>query len=546
MTYAVETILNPRSFVYASNADALVLQSITPETRLTFINSSVGPNSVTPNYNLSASNQNFLIKKDSTTIADFGLNFDTPLLYVPGTIRAPHFEIPAADANKRSIILKDFNRVSDHQFAGFGYSNGRIEYQLPNKLAAHAFYASATSDSSLELVRITTDGQSSAQVGIGTTYIASNVMLHVAGTTIVGGNLTVQGALNFDRTGIVQLDSSSRIASSNLPSRLLYLDELTNKVDPTYLPQTFQFQYLRGQKNVGIGTRVPQQRFHVQGSGVFSERIGIGTFHPNARAHFIEPDAVIPTMILENNVGGTLLEARLSTNPSFTIVGTHVGVGIGTSVVAPQNALDVIGNSRFTGSITCSNLTARGNIALANLNVVDGPNTYIQQAQYTYDGIAQSAVASYIPFLFDRGIGTSNITTTNGAPYVRFKDCGARIDGEFVLASQMYVISDARVKHDITPLDDSLARLERLRGYTYTLDSGKKQVGLLAQEVLEVLPQAVTTIHDGPTTTAANGDHYAVSYDSIVPLLVEAIRDLSKQLKDMKASAAHTFIRTYK
>ncbi len=544
MTYAVETILNPRSFVYASNADALVLQSITPETRLTFINSSVDVGSVTPNYNLSASNQNFFIRKDATTIADFGMNFGAPLVYVPGTVRAPHFEIPSADANKRSIILKDFNRVSDHQFAGFGYSNGRIEYQLPNKLGAHAFYASATSDASLELVRITTDGQSSAQVGIGTTYIASNVMLHVAGTTVVDGNLTVQGALHFDRTGIVQLDpSTSKIASSNLPSRLLYLDESTNKVDPTYLPQTFQFQYLRGQKNVGIGTRVPQQRFHVQGSGAFSERIGIGTFFPTARIHALEPDAVIPTMILENNVGGSVLETRVSSTPALTVVGTHVGVGIGTSVVAPQNALEVIGNAHLTGTVTCSNLTARGSIALANLNVVDGPNTYIEQAQYTYDGISQPAIASYIPFLFDRGIGTSNITTTNGAPYVRFKDCGARIDGEFVLSSQMYVISDARVKHDITPLEDPLARLERLRGYSYTLASGKKQVGLLAQEVLEVLPQAVTSINDSPTD---EGDHYAVSYDSVVPLLVEAIRDLSKQLKDMKASAAHTFIRTYK
>lgn len=533
MTYAVDTILNPRSFVYASNVDALVLQSITPETRLTFINSTVGLNAVTPNYNLSASNANFLLRKDTTTIADFSIVNSAPLLYIPGdgTVKAPHFEIPADLAAKRSIILKDFNRASDHQFAGFGYSNGRIEYQLPNKLNAHAFFASATSDSSLELMRVTTNGLSSAQVGIGTTAIASNVMLHVAGTTVVGGDLTVNGSLSFDRTGIVQLDpNTSKIATSNLPNRLLYLDETTNKVDPTYLPQTYQFQYLRGNKNVGIGTRSPQQRFHVQGSGVFSERVGVGTFFPNARLHVQEPSAVIPTLILENNVGGSLIEAKLQNSPAFTVVGTHVGVGIGTSVVAPVNAFEVVGNANVRGNVTCSNLTSLGRVSLANLNVVDGPNTYVDQTQYTYDGLPQQAVAAYIPFLFDRGIATSNITTTNGAPYVQFKNCGARIDGEFVLSSQMYVISDARVKTDIEILDDSLTRLERLRGYSYTLtESGKKQVGLLAQEVLDVLPQAVTKL--SPT------DDYAVSYDSIVPLLVEAVRELSQQLRDLKAQS---------
>lgn len=539
MTYAVDTILNPRSFVYSSNADALVLQSIMPETRLTFINSTVGLNSVTPNFNLSASNENFLIRKDTTVLADLSVNNSAPLLYVPGTVRAPHFEIPALDASKRSVILKDFNRYSDHQFAGFGYSNGRIEYQLPNKLNAHAFYASATSDSSLELLRITTNGQSSAQVGIGTNEIASNVMLHVSGTTVVEGDLTVQGALSFDRTGIVQLDpSTSKIATSNMPDRLLYLDEATNKVDVAYLPQTYQFQFLRGQKNVGIGTRVPQQRFHVQGTGVFSERMGIGTFIPSARLHVREPDAVIPTMLLDNSAGGSVIEATRSGAPAFTVVGTHAGVGIGTNVVALQNALEVTGNAYVHGNVTCSNLTAQGTIALANLNVMNGVNTYIQQAQYTYDGLPQQGVASYIPFLFDKGIGTSNITTVNGAPYVQFKNCGARIDGEFVLASQMYVISDERVKSDIEILPNSLERIDRLRGYSYKLPSGKEQVGLLAQEVIEVLPQAVTKLTD-------QEDHYAVSYDSVVPLLVEAVRDLSQQLKAMKASAAHTFVRTY-
>lgn len=512
--------------MYSSNEEALVLQSVRPETRLTFINSSVVQGSVTPNFVLSASNENFLVRKDSTVIANFGIDYGQPLVYVPGTVKAPQFQIPADQASKKSVVLRDFNRVSHHQFAGFGYSNGRVEYQLPTQVGAHAFYASVTSDASLELMRVGTNGAGQAQVGIGTASVSSNVTLHVAGTTVVDGNLTVQGDLNFDRTGLVELDpSTSRISTSNLPNGLLYLDQATNKVDPTYLPQTYQFQYLRGQKNVGIGTRAPQQRFHVQGSGVFSERVGIGTFQPVARMHVREPSAIIPSMVLENNAGGNLLEARMMNSPVLTVVGTHVGVGIGTSTVAPQNALEVVGNSVMTGDVTCSNITILGSAQFGALHIEDDTQVYVQQSTITMDGITQTGATVYMPFVFEEGIGTSKITTTGAAPYVHFKDCGLRVDGEVVLATQMYVISDARLKDNIEVIPDSLDRVERLRGYTYTLKDGKKQVGLLAQEVMDILPQAVTKLPE---------DYYAVSYDSIIPLLVEAVRDLSQQLRDLK------------
>lgn len=531
MTYAVENILNPRSFVYASNAEALVLQSATSETRLTFVNNTVGTNTIYPNFVISASNETFLLRKDTDVIAQFGKAYNEPLMLVPGKISSHTFEVPFDKASKKSIILKDFNRVSTHQFAGFGYEDGRTYYQLPNASAFHGFYASMTSTASLELMRLQTNGSGVAQVGIGTTSIASNVMMHVAGSTVIDGSLTVQGDLNFDRTGIVQLDAAtSKIPSSNMPNGLLYLDQSTNKVDPTYLPQTFQFQYLRGQKNVGIGTRAPQQRLHVQGSSVFSERVGVGTFHPIARMHLYEPSAIIPTMVLENDVGGSLLEAKLMGAPSFTVVGTHVGVGIGTSVVPPSQSLQVEGNASITGTVTCSNITAAGSISLSRLLIEDPQQVYVQQSKTTTNGLVDDSMLCYLPFVFNSGMATSNITTTNGAPYVHFSECGVRVDGDFILGSQMFVLSDARVKSDVQILPNSLERLEQLHGYSYTLPSGKQQVGLLAQEVLDVLPQAVTKLPE---------DYYAVSYDSIVPLLVEAVRELSQQVKHLTAASGH-------
>jgi hypothetical protein len=52
---------------------------------------------------------------------------------------------------------------------------------------------------------------------------------------------------------------------------------------------------------------------------------------------------------------------------------------------------------------------------------------------------------------------------------------------------------------------------------------------VLAQEVLAALPEAVTQLP---------GEHYAVSYDSLVPLLIEAIHELRKEIRALKTHVA--------
>ena len=92
-----------------------------------------------------------------------------------------------------------------------------------------------------------------------------------------------------------------------------------------------------------------------------------------------------------------------------------------------------------------------------------------------------------------------------------------------------FYTSDQRFKDNITPIEDPLAKVLSISGNTYTwnAESGKEgnDVGVIAQEVLEVLPEAVTTRDNG---------YLAVDYQRIVPLLVEAIKELSDKVSALE------------
>ncbi|AOM75991.1 tail fiber domain-containing protein [Pedobacter steynii] len=110
--------------------------------------------------------------------------------------------------------------------------------------------------------------------------------------------------------------------------------------------------------------------------------------------------------------------------------------------------------------------------------------------------------------------------------------------------------SDQRLKENFKPLEGALEKVSKLHGYTYTAnnlavelglvpDRNRVQVGLIAQELKEVLPEAVrlapfdTNIADGKSKS---GEHYmTIQYEKVVPLLIEAVKELKSQLESLRA-----------
>ena len=102
--------------------------------------------------------------------------------------------------------------------------------------------------------------------------------------------------------------------------------------------------------------------------------------------------------------------------------------------------------------------------------------------------------------------------------------------GAIYATGNITAYSDARIKENVVTIDGALDKVNAMRGVYYNkIDDPEKtkEIGFIAQEVNEVLPEAVTYAEDV--------DQYGVKYGNVTALLVEAVKELSDQVRDLKA-----------
>ncbi|SDY30364.1 Collagen triple helix repeat-containing protein [Lentibacter algarum] len=104
---------------------------------------------------------------------------------------------------------------------------------------------------------------------------------------------------------------------------------------------------------------------------------------------------------------------------------------------------------------------------------------------------------------------------------------GATFSGT-VTAPNFVSSSDARLKSNIAPIPQALAKVKALTGITFTMAGNETpQMGLIAQDVQRVAPEVVVEA-DGVLRLA---------YGNLVGLLVEAIKDLAQEVDQLKRTA---------
>jgi hypothetical protein len=425
--------IKPTGYFYASNASgaAVVLDGALDHTDMLFYNQGLGGALA-----LSASNQALTVSSGGTKIARFQLDSASrPTLDVEGVVATKQLIVKEAFGAK-SVVLRDFNELTSSQFAGFGYSNGFLNYQLPGGNATHAFYTAVNGDANVELVRIGRNASSgSAQVGIGTSVFDSPATaLQVAGAArvmgdaTVDGNLYVRGTFGFDIDnvpGLVRLNAANQIDSTYLPSNYLALNA-ANQVDDSYLPHQYSFQYLRSGKNVGIGTRYPQQKLHVNGTAVVGPRLGVGTIVPASTLHVYQSNVVSPMVFLQCALPTSPLAIEVAGRQVLNVDARgNLGVGTGSNIMAGYNGLRVAGNLRVDGAFDF------GNIAVQALEWNDGGNIkYFHNSAITLaDHTRQEVLECRVPFITTSYVAASRLVPAAPDSNVHFTSCGIVVDG---------------------------------------------------------------------------------------------------------------------
>ncbi|MBN8787020.1 MAG: tail fiber domain-containing protein [Terrimonas sp.] len=99
----------------------------------------------------------------------------------------------------------------------------------------------------------------------------------------------------------------------------------------------------------------------------------------------------------------------------------------------------------------------------------------------------------------------------------------------------VYNYSDSRAKRNVAPIKYGLSSLSKLKPVNYNLlknPSGQAdhlELGLLAQEVEQVMPELVRTDDEGKKL---------LNYVGLIPVLIQSIKDLQAEVEALKAAAA--------
>ena len=271
-----------------------------------------------------------------------------------------------------------------------------------------------------------------------------------------------------------------------------------------------------------------------------------GEGHAITANHGTTSTSIVGQIVFEHNSPGSRIKfGRLydsgdqSTYPFHMVSNGSAGrLGIGTSVpTAPLDTLGVRVGRDFSianrATIRLDSNTADypadilfGHTAAANQSSWDGVywsvssrgsgegnKFYIYRAGSNPGGSGEEVILSLQP--------NGNVGIGSVSPAFKLDVAGTiRATGDVI------AYSDARVKENIVTLENSLDLVQKLRGVRYNrIGESENKVGVIAQEVLEVLPEVVQQDQEG---------NYSVAYGNITAVLIEAIKQQQLQIDELK------------
>jgi hypothetical protein len=191
---------------------------------------------------------------------------------------------------------------------------------------------------------------------------------------------------------------------------------------------------------------------------------------------------------------------------------------------------DTNNTAYYTDPASTSNLNAVRMVG--NLTINNGsPTIFLQDTDHISAMIHQNSNLFYI--LRGSGVNSTSWATVNGywPAYWDMTNNNATFGGSLWCAGEVTAYSDARLKENIVTIDSALEKTLKLRGVYFNKlndETKTRKVGVVAQEIQEVLPEVVQLHQDKEDPDGT----LSVSYGNITGLLIEAIKEQQKIIEE--------------
>jgi hypothetical protein len=246
--------------------------------------------------------------------------------------------------------------------------------------------------------------------------------------------------------------------------------------------------------------------------------------------------------------GQLSVSGLLDANGGATIDDIRIGVAANNEI--DTSAGDLILDSAGGTTTVDDNLSVTGTTTLSNTLNVNSGAVNVNNGYYFNVGNSYLSSGGNYTHLANNEWFNGNSWTSNGTSGCLYQQDGTThrwythngagthttimsldSSGNLMVTGDItaFSTSDQRLKDNITPIPNALNKVLSISGNTFEWNekSGKEgtEAGVIAQEILEVLPEAVTTRDNG---------YLAVHYEKLVPLLIEAIKELKEEINQLK------------
>lgn len=192
--------------------------------------------------------------------------------------------------------------------------------------------------------------------------------------------------------------------------------------------------------------------------------------------------------------------SKMTLYNAMSIGGNKIGVGVDPLLMDTSLVLQVEGNCKFNNVLSVNSLIANSVTTSKTFTCMNTSQTIPTMTVDTATGCI--------------GIGTSN-------PRYKVHIAG----GDLYCENDIFALSDAAVKRNISPIGNALDMVTCMRGVQYNkIGHEATYLGVIAQEIEKVCPSIVNQ----------NGTYKSVAYMQIIPVLIEAIKDLKKLIISQK------------